>query len=412
MNTRSRRLVAGTLLSGLLAAGGASTALAAPATVRVRVETTTQTLFEDVVTTDAHAITVGSGPNFSTNPPGTFAGGTFKCDGTNGGSSGPVGPTVHTALDDAAKAYGFDWYGPYTSFDDFFVQTIAGEGTTSATGPFWSELKNFAATGVGGCQGGGSTQYGPDARVSDGDEVLFALGLTGPALKLTGPATAAKGASATVTVVDGSTNAPVAGARVGTSTTDAKGQATVRFASPGLKRLKAEKAGAIRSNALELCVQEGDDGRCGQPRVITIPAPNTSTPPNTNPTPPVAPPFRPPAVRLSGLRFKQVFSAARAPRVLAGTAIPGSEGLVNVKLRLLRTVGNRCEYFSGKRDAFRRATCGRGYFFSVGASESFSFLLPSRLPRGRYALDALAYDRAGRTSTPQRGVTRFYFTVR
>jgi hypothetical protein len=50
------------------------------------------------------------------------------------------------------------------------------------------------------------------------------------------------------------TNAVQTGATVGGSTTNASGNASVTYANAGIYRLKAEKAGMIRSNALVVCV--------------------------------------------------------------------------------------------------------------------------------------------------------------
>src|SRR3712207_3264198 len=85
-------------------------ALAAPATVQVRIEGSTRTIFEGPVTTDGKVIT--KGPN------------TLRCDGTTNPANAGPGPTATSALDDAARAGGFDWDA--TFFDDFFVSSIAG----------------------------------------------------------------------------------------------------------------------------------------------------------------------------------------------------------------------------------------------------------------------------------------------
>ena len=71
----------------------------------------------------------------------------------------------------------------------------------------------------------------------------------------------------------------------------------------------------------------------------------------------------------------------------------GSSPLAAVKLRLVRRARGDCAYFSG-RDArwHRTRRCGRGYFFRAGDSPDFSYLLPERLGRGRYTLEAAAID--------------------
>src|SRR5436309_4897059 len=96
-------------LAGIAALCACTPALASPATVDLRVEGSSQTLFEGGVTTDGRNVTTASG-------------GTHKCDGTNGAANPTAGPTMTTALDDGAKAAGFTWDGTYDSgYDDFFI---------------------------------------------------------------------------------------------------------------------------------------------------------------------------------------------------------------------------------------------------------------------------------------------------
>src|SRR4051794_41928261 len=67
-------------LSLIAAALTAPAAVAAPAAVKLRVEGAGKTLFEDRITSDGHTVT-------------TAAGGTHKCDGTNGGGKPHARPT-------------------------------------------------------------------------------------------------------------------------------------------------------------------------------------------------------------------------------------------------------------------------------------------------------------------------------
>ena len=93
-------------------------AAAAPVGVTLRVEGSTQTLFDGQVTTDGHDVT-------------TALGGTHECDGTNGPTPEPEpGPTATAALDDAAKLAGFTWDGPYStnpSYPDYLISRAAGD---------------------------------------------------------------------------------------------------------------------------------------------------------------------------------------------------------------------------------------------------------------------------------------------
>ena len=100
-----RRLVLAPLVLTSMLLGG--TAWAAPATVNLRVEGSTATIFEGPVTTDGKVITKGSN--------------TLVCDGTsNPGNPGP-GPTTISALDDAAIPGSWD----VSSAD--FISRIAGD---------------------------------------------------------------------------------------------------------------------------------------------------------------------------------------------------------------------------------------------------------------------------------------------
>ena len=74
-----------------------------------------------------------------------------------------------------------------------------------------------------------------------------------------------------------------------------------------------------------------------------------------------------------------------------------------VKLRLTKRLGKRCWYFSGRMERFRRTKCGNGAYFAIGDRADWSYLLPERLDRGRYVLDAIAIDGAGNRTPLERG---------
>ena len=115
-----------------------------------------------------------------------------------------------------------------------------------------------------------------------------------------------------------------------------------------------------------------------------------------------------PATALTGLESGAVFSRRRAPRLLRGTVASDPSGLLAVKLRLTRRVGAKCSYFSGSRERFRPVRCGRGSFFKIGDRADWSYLLPKRLGRGRYVLEAKAVDGAYNRGA----VTRVRFRVK
>ena len=95
--------------STIVAAALAAPAHAVPVAVDLRVEGASSTIHEDLVTTDGHNVT-------------TAAGGTHKCDGTNGGASTSPAPTLTGAFDDAARKANVAWQGSWNaSFEDFLI---------------------------------------------------------------------------------------------------------------------------------------------------------------------------------------------------------------------------------------------------------------------------------------------------
>jgi hypothetical protein len=84
-----------------------------------------------------------------------------------------------------------------------------------------------------------------------------------------------------------------------------------------------------------------------------------------------------------------------------------------VRIRLERRYRGRCWDFSGSRVSFVRAKkCGSASFFSVGGSESFSYLLPARLPAGRYVYEIEGVDSAGHPTKLVSGVSHVVFQVK
>ncbi|KAF9463971.1 hypothetical protein BDZ94DRAFT_1257897 [Collybia nuda] len=200
--------------------------------VNLRIEGRSHTIFEGPVFTRGHNVTTASA-------------GTIHCDGTNHGINPEPGPTATTALDDAASIHGFTWDGtPFTGFDDIFVTSIGGD--TQTTTEFWGILLAFEFTPVGGCQ----------QRVKLGDHLLWAFDAFSKAhfLKLDGPHTARRNKSITLTVTDGATGSPIAGATANGQTSDENGHIVVTFDDVGLKGVKAEKPDSIRSNRLDIVV--------------------------------------------------------------------------------------------------------------------------------------------------------------
>ena len=362
---------------------GCATAQAAPVTVNLRVEGSSSTIFEGSVTTDGKTITKGAN--------------TLLCDGTiNPGNPGPGG-TVTSALDDGLLANGIPWEASF--FNDFFVQSIAGEASTPTQS--WGYALNYKALEVGGCQ----------QQVSPGDEVLFAYDFFGgppdylerPLLKLDGPGKAATGQPValsadefTLPPANGQPRdlqqGPAAGAAVAGAQTDQTGAAAVTFPDPGLKRLKATRTGSIRSNTVLLCVSDTGTGDCG------VPAGQLgSTADRGKVTDSVAP-----VARISGPANGRKYR--HGPRLLKGVVGDDPSGVREVKIALRRHVrGRSCQWFSGRRERFVGTHCKKVFFFAIGSNRNWSYLLPRALPPGRYVLDVKAFD--GRRNRDEKFVT-------
>ena len=351
-------------LAGLMTLCFCAPAWAAPVTVQLRVEGASATLFEGPVTTDGKTIVDG---------PTEPAPGPHPCDGTNEGANPAPGPTMTSALDDGQAGDAYTWAGSWNvGLFDFSVDRIGPDANTATQ--FWGYALNFVTAGAGGCH----------IQVKAGDEVLFAYDFFSKTrvLRLTGPTSAVAGQPTTVRVVDGGNGSPVAGASVGGTTTAADGTATVTFSSDGVQRLKAEAAGAVRSNALSIAVGAG--AQATAQAVVDRTAP---------------------VIALSSLRAGARYR--RGPRLLAGS-VADAGGILQSYFRLRRTARGGCSWYSAKRERFTRPrSCRSARFNRVGDRGAFSYLLPERLPRGRYLLEVKALDRALNVST-----RRVRFSVR
>jgi hypothetical protein len=349
------------LIAGLIVA---SPALAAPATVTVRVEGAASTLVDSARVTTSEA-------------PVSKAG--HDCSGTSAGG----------ALDRATAG---NWEAGYFDGIGHFVTSIMGEAPAGSG--FWSLWINHKLSELGACA----------AEMQEGDDVLFVPTTCDDfdaannvcrdqvlPLGLTAPAAVTAGSTAQVTVVrydqKGAT-LPVDGATVGGATTDAAGHATLAFPAAGTVSLKASKPGFARSES----------------ETVTVAAPGSPGPLGS------APDRTPPTAQLAGLKDHARLS--RGPRELHGSFGADPSGIRVVKLRLTKRLGKRCWYFSGRRERFVGTHCGRGAYFAIGDRADWSYLLPARLGRGRYVLDAIAIDAAGNRTPLSRGTTRVVFTVR
>ncbi len=341
----------------LVALFACAAAQAAPVTVNLRVEGSAATIFEAPVTTDGKQIDKGDGPH--------------PCDGTNLGANPSAGPTMTAALDDAPIAGG--WGGAWDpGFQDFAVQRIGSEAQDPPTFRYWGYALNYRFPDVGGCQ----------QRVSTGDEILYTFDSFGkPLLKLEGPSRAVAGQPVTLRVLDGVTGAPLDGATVSSAAgaSGPDGRLTVTFGTDGVQRLKAERAGAVRSNTLETCVEAPGSNACaGFVAVGSVPGSQVSD-------------SAAPAARISEPRDGRRYR--RGPRLLKGVVAEDPSGIREVKIALRRHApGRSCQWWSGRRERFVGTSCKKVFFFAIGSSRNWSYLLPRALPRGRYVLDVKAFD--------------------
>jgi hypothetical protein len=408
ISTRISLALCVALLASLIAT---ASVLAAPITVNLRVEGSSKTLFEGNITTDVRTIEApdyvskGETPGpvhphlCDVNDNGEFPAGTFGASYGN--------PT--TALFDAASSLGLPldayWYPP---LHDFFINGIGSDETAN-----WGYAVNYTTASVGGCQ----------FQLAPSSEVLWAANFasTKHLLKLSGPSSVNIGTSSVFNVSDGQTGQPVSGAAIGevvggvTTTipaspaTDASGNATITIAHAGVLTLKATQAESVRSNGLTVCVHNGNDGACGTTVTGGGGPIKSSATTQTLPQTTVAD-----VAMIAGVKDGHVYSRRAAPRVLAGVInVPVGGTLRQVRIRLERRYRGRCFDFSGSRVRFARARkCGTAAFFSVGGSESFSYLLPAPLPKGRYVYDIESVDSAGHTTKLVSGVSHVVFQVK
>ncbi len=399
LTSRRSSSILGVALLSLLAAGApaATPALAgAPATVTVRV--------------------LGPAPGYAALTPLTQVTTTIAQVTQGGGSCS--GTSAAGALELATKG---EWEGVWSSeYGDYEVVSIDKLSYPFAAGaPYWNFWLNNRYEEVGVCH----------AELEAGDQVLFfpecysaeECPSTSSVLGIEAPATAEAGKPFTVTV--DSYNAkgersPLAGAAVGdgetSAETNAGGQAQLTFSRGGTYTLRAtdEAAGAappVPGEAL-VCAHEGEDGTCGTTASsrssgipLTLPITNVSQGPATGPYALVA--------AATGVTEGHRYTRRGAPRVLSGKVIAHA-AVTSISLRLRRAYRGRCWAYSGASERFVRARCGAGRFFQIASGgDSFSYLLPSRLPPGRYVLDLQATDASGNRTALARGSSRIVFYV-
>jgi hypothetical protein len=399
-----KKKILGLLVGGLTLAATASPAMAA--TVTVEVEGLSEIVPPTVVTTPAGV--------------------------SKGGDTCAGGDNVLGALDAVTNG---DWNGSQygatriLSEDHPFIAGDAG----------WVFVVNGLAR----------ADYGCTAPVHDGDKILWYAsagfgafhvdtGFDDPVL-LDAPVTALPGKAFTVTATDTDTSYDGGGAPTGTAfspsqgatisggvttvTTGADGKASVTVAGgPYILVVTKDKRAPTR---IVGCATTGSDGSCG-----TFPV-TCAVGGSTCGAPPINPPGRcvtngsdgfcgsPDKVAakaaITAVSEGKKYKKGAGPRQLSGKVAEDGSGVADVRLRLTRKDGGKCASYDGKTEKFKALKkCGaaHGLWFSVGARQEFTYLLPSKLGRGRYVLDVEVTDKAGNTTKSlARGTSRVVFFV-
>lgn len=271
-----KRAIAATLAVLGVALIWSTGAKAALTELTVRIEGAQRTLFEGPIKTEGHQIQATS----DTEP--------RPCDATNNGAHPEPGPTPTAASVDAMELAGEGFDGEwYPGFDDYFLQQWGPDREDAGTFAYWGILVNGSFTSVGGCQylaaADDEVLWIYDAFngrqllwLSAADDLGFPAAPTasvevGEPLDLLVEA----GEQPSPVPVEGIAVAPVS-TEVGTHyqsvdtgspaavATNADGEASIAFSTPGWHRIKAqEEAGFIRSNRLDVCVEPVGGGGCG-----------------------------------------------------------------------------------------------------------------------------------------------------
>jgi hypothetical protein len=394
-----KKQILGLLVGGLTLAATASPSMAAKVTVEIEGQTVVKA--PTLVTTAASVAKAG----------GASCSGAFPA----------------TALETAVAG---NWDGPA-----FGVTRVEGEEHPFVSGgSSWAVYVNGQFINDTAC----------DHPLVDGDKVLLwwsnayaTEGYTEPVL-LDAPAAAVPGTPFTVkvneattdfniypstTVISESVGATVTGGTTAV-TTGAGGvaQVTVSGGPYTLVATKGNRAPARISG----CATTGSDGFCGT-KAIICPAgsnPCGQTPPIGLPKPCVtngsdgfcgSPDKVVANAVITAVSEGKKYKKGAGPRELAGKVADDGSGVADIRLRLTRTDGRKCATYDGKSEKFKALKkCGaaRGVWFSVGAKQDFTYLLPSKLGRGRYVLDVEVTDKAGNTTKSlARGTSRVVFFV-
>ena len=327
-----------------------------------------------------------------------------------------------------------DWSGTWYEGLDYFVEKIEGLGFPpyvegAPENYSWSFWLNSRYTPEGICE----------TELEAGDQVLFLpacegtgcppepsglLGIETPVLtdvgQPVGLTVVRYGPKGETTPLAGATVQAKAGANVpaGTSAptgapTNSEGHTTLSFSGGGSYTLRAtppagESAPAVPGEASIEVIASAC--ACGGPysgsnQEVTSTKSSSPSTPYTGPYALVA--------GATGISEGHVYSRKNAPRVLSGKVSAQGSSVTSISLRLRRSYRGHCWSYDGSRARLQRAACGQGSFFKIASGgDSFSYLLPSRLPPGRYVLDIMATDSAGHQTALDRGSSRIVFYVK
>jgi hypothetical protein len=380
----------------LLPSQSASPAWASePTTVSVRVEGESQTLLRQTsVTTTPTAVFKGTEAD--------------SCPGTN-------------AIGALSLATEGEWEGKWEGggankgrFEGlgYAVETIDGETHAAGGSGHWKLWINNMASAESLCE----------AELSAGDQIVLfpceeAAKECPTPLIVQAPTTANVDETVNVTVsqynpegeVEPAVGADVSGGGVTAKPTEIEGHTTMQFAGDGTYTLHVDGSGEQRPSVrteMNICVHEYDDGTCGTPTPQT---PKLTINPGgpcigcTSPATPVAL-----STKIAGIKNGHRYSRRAAPRILRGSVSVSGATLQEVQIRLQRKYKGHCFDYSGRKEEFVRAKCSAAPFFSIGARRSFGYLLPWRLPAGRYLYALRALGGAGRVLIKSQSHIVFY----